>query len=211
MMSRVKKWTHLVLGLLLLCMGTGIAQQTIQDFKSKLKNKIRVDVEKLDMYRSLPGNFSGDEKTYLRGGDGQEILVSDHGEPESELHAAINPTDTNNIIVGVMRNNPNLALNPLEFPVYYSTDFGATWTQSSFNGVQTNGLLLAGGGDPVLVFDSEGNAYLSWLTLSINPVDFSGEMVLHFAKSADMGATWTTFDKPIDKGNIVNLFTLDAE
>lgn len=137
-----------------------------------------------------------------------EMTVNDTEEAESELHAAVNPLDTNNLIVAAMRSNPNNFAGPLTFPIYYTTDFGASWQVSEFDGID-DGEFVVGGGDPIIVFDSQGVAYLCWLTLS---ADFSlaGEIALRFARSDDGGATWTELE-PVDSGEITNILSGEAD
>ncbi|MFK7934156.1 MAG: T9SS type A sorting domain-containing protein [Saprospiraceae bacterium] len=137
-----------------------------------------------------------------------EMSVNDTEDAESELHAATNPVDTNNLIVAAMRSNPENFFSPLTFPIYYTKDFGASWQVSEFNGVN-EGEFVAGGGDPIIVFDSQGVAYLCWLTLT---ADFSlaGEIALRFARSEDGGATWTELEA-VDSGEITNLLAGEAD
>ncbi|MBP7272912.1 MAG: T9SS type A sorting domain-containing protein [Saprospiraceae bacterium] len=141
-----------------------------------------------------------------------EVQISTDEKAESEVHAAINPTDSANIIVSAMRNDPENFTAPLEFPVFYTHNFGASWQQSSFTGTPTGqNAILAGGGDPIIVFDSNGKAYLSWLTLSINLTDFSGQIALRLATSTNGGQSWVEAAQPIDFGTITNIITFDAD
>ena len=81
--------------------------------------------------------------------------------PESEIHAAINPTDSNNLVVSAMH-----VASGLVFPIYYTKDFGQTWKQSTFHPFPYDSrATIAGGGDPVLVYDANGKLYLSWVDL----------------------------------------------
>lgn len=130
--------------------------------------------------------------------------------PESEIHAAINPLDSNNLIVAGMQYGEGLLFPELSFPVYYSKDFGQTWKQSNFNGVNQLGLaLVLGGGDPVIAFDDKGVAYLSWLTFTVD-LTFSIDITLRWAVSTDGGATWEEQDDVIDNGVVLDLQNPDS-
>lgn len=136
----------------------------------------------------------------------QDGGISETTEAESEIHAAVNPKDTGNIIVAAMKFDPSNILGSLTFPVYYTKDFGRTWQLSQFNGVNdlTEFSIIAGGGDPIVVFDDKGVAYLSWLTLSIG-LDFKIKAALHWAISSDGGATWKRQNSYIDEGELADI------
>jgi hypothetical protein len=105
----------------------------------------------------------------------QDSLVIDAALPDSEFHVAINPTDSNNIIIATMHGG-----STGDMKVYYTLDQGASWQTSPFTGVHPG---YQGAGDPVLDFDASGNAYLVNLTISVG---FSTVI----SKSLDGGATW---------------------
>ncbi len=138
----------------------------------------------------------------------EDASLNETPEPESELHAAVNPVDTNNIIICAMRNTPDNILAPLTFPIYYTKDFGASWEVSEFNGV-SEGQFMLGGGDPIIVFDTDGTAYLCWLTLDINILEFDEGIRLRFAKSTDGGATWVPIDEFVDSGKLLDVIQGD--
>lgn len=50
--------------------------------------------------------------------------VSDGPEVESEIHAAINPTDSSNIVISPI--NMNASAGEVNCPIYYTNDFGQT-------------------------------------------------------------------------------------
>jgi len=127
-------------------------------------------------------------------------------EAESELHAAVNPLDSNNIIMSAMRQNPGNILSPLQFPVYYTKDFGQTWELSEFDGTSPDRFIV-GGGDPIIVFDIDGTAYLCWLTLTTD-LTFQTKIALRYATSTDGGATWTEAAAPLDEGNAGSLLDI---
>jgi hypothetical protein len=105
----------------------------------------------------------------------QDSLVVDAELPDSEFHVAINPTDSNNIIIATMHGGTTG-----DMKVYYTFDQGDSWQTSPFTGVHPG---YQGAGDPVLDFDASGNAYLINLTISVG---FSTVI----SKSTDGGATW---------------------
>ncbi len=121
-----------------------------------------------------------------------ETVVSDNSIPESEVHAIINPTDTNNIVVSPIKSDQN---NGISCPVYYTTDFGDTWQVSSFvNMPHESGKSSMGGGDPVFAADNNGRIYFSWIDLYGDLGDLiagSMPMGIFWAYSDDGGATWT--------------------
>lgn len=119
-----------------------------------------------------------------------DILVSNNSRPESEVHAAINPTDTTNIITAAIWQDENNFLDPIDVKIYYSTNFGSSWQTSAINFNPTSEA-TGGGGDPVIAFDKSGKAYLSWLTLTIDFTDFSLLLSLYAATSTDKGASWS--------------------
>ena len=178
-----------------------------------LKNKIRTDFELFKDFHlhGLKYEVEIQESNSINPRlDISEKVVSEALEAESELHAAINPVDSSNMVVCVMANDPNNFFEPLTFPVYYTYDFGETWQQSNFTGVpDANQGTLAGGGDPILLYDSEGNVHLIWLTLTINSTFTAGNLTLRMAFSDDGGMTWVESNENIDNGVITDLFTLN--
>src|SRR4051812_25702265 len=52
--------------------------------------------------------------------------------PESEIHAAMNPTDSNNIVVSAMHFASTSGSTTLSMPIYYTNDFGRTWVKSTY-------------------------------------------------------------------------------
>lgn len=116
-----------------------------------------------------------------------ETDVSAAAEVESEVHAAINPTDTANIIVS--SNYVGSTANSTNY-IYYTNDFGTTWSKSTFStspGVQ--GAFILGGGDPMFAFDASGKAYFSWINLYFS--GFNVNFDLFWASSVNGGNSWT--------------------
>ncbi len=179
--------------------------------KTALKNKLKMSeaevhegLSLLQNQTPIPNNTETLERTLSSRSIDDAVSASE--ETESEIHAAVNPLDSNNIIVGAMKFDPENFLASLTFPIYYTKDFGQTWQLSAFNGANdlSGFTLIAGGGDPIIVFDDEGTAYLSWLTLSIG-LDFKIKAEMHWATSEDGGATWTRQPQLIDSGEIADI------
>jgi len=110
----------------------------------------------------------------------QDIIVNDANLPEAEFHVAINPNDTNNIIIATIHGFGDA--NGNNFTIYYTNDFGITWQTSDFHGEHAG---YAGAGDPILGFDGEGNVLLVNLTAQ------AMEVKTILSKSEDGGATWS--------------------
>lgn len=137
-------------------------------------------------YEKAQGTQVSDETAVNGTGSGN----ADEGEP----FIAINPADSNNIILSYMETGTN----GLDFPIYYTLDGGATWTRSSFSPASfftqdKPGFQAAGGGDPVFAYDANGKLYFSWIYLSFDPNDFTQlPMFMYWAWSDDKGQTWNT-------------------
>ena len=164
---------------------------TFQRAHQTLKNKIKKDlpalqqIENFEKLRRLQQQPSGERKTIQLRESDLGISVTEE-ETESEIHAAINPVDTNNIIVAAMKFGEGFLGPELTFPIYHTNDFGESWQLAEFNGVndQSGFQIVAGGGDPIIVFDSEGTAYLSWLTLTLD-LSLEIKVSLNWAVSKD--------------------------
>lgn len=130
-----------------------------------------------------------------------EMEVSAHSLVESEIHAAINPLDSNNIIISPIRQKPGDQTQVIDCPIYYTKDFGKTWNQSNFRAKPSrDNFLLAGGGDPVLAFDSEGKAYHTWINLYFTRLGNNYDSVfadMYWASSTDGGAEWVRSDNDL--------------
>ncbi len=131
--------------------------------------------------RNVPGSAAG-----------ADMAVSTDTDVESEVHAAINPTDSNNIIVSPIQQGT--VNNGLICPIYYTKDFGATWRKSEFQNIpEIEGQIFTlGGGDPIVAFDNNGTAYLFWLSIYVR--DFNPNTIysaFYWAYSNDGGVTWT--------------------
>ena len=195
---------------------TRTSSQIIKErVRESLKEKIRVPSIELwleaQSQHPIPNTQNPTPGSYFWKTDSiGEVQITQQGGAESEVHAAISPLDSNIIIVSAMKQNPSNLTEPLTFPTYYTSDFGNSWNQSSFKGEHPNGSLVAGGGDPVIVFDAQGKAHLTWLLLSVDILTLSGTIALYHATSPDSGKTWNSFEKPINKGSI-DILSLEPE
>jgi hypothetical protein len=159
----------------------------------------------------------------------QDEPVYDAELPEAEFHVAINPTDTNNIVLATISGSRDVDGNHIV--IYYTSDYGVTWNISDYHGVPDT-VTYDGSGDPVLGFDNDGNVY--FVNLSSQHQTNVNTLI---SKSEDGGATWTFIrevatgftDKPwlaIDNhndspykgnfyvqvvGNNIKMYTLDNE
>jgi len=128
---------------------------------------------------------------------------TDDSYEDIELHAAINPLDSSNIIISWMKMDPGSSTNPLMFQLYYTNDFGQNWQQGNIDflprTVTPPNEAQSGGGDPMIVFDKFGKAYISWIQSIIRVVsadEIYVDFYLTYASSTDKGANWSSPDSP---------------
>ena len=154
--------------------------------------KLRIPVERILEKINNPGIVTPEQKNKS---DKQQFgypdaPVSTANEMESEVSAAINPTDSNNIIVSPINNSGY----GMYCPVYYTTDFGASWEKSNFNNdTRIEKAYVMGGGDPVLIYDADGRAYMTWIHLVLTVEGMNPDsvfMATYWAYSDDGGQTW---------------------
>lgn len=121
--------------------------------------------------------------------------VTGPGGDKGEAHIAINPTDSNKMVLGCMNLIPQVS-----FKIYHSSDAGNTWTPSTFNPVQQiaadfPGHNTLGGGDIIFAYDKNGDLYCSWIylvgNLSLPNYLDSCIWTSYWAKSSDNGQTFT--------------------
>lgn len=180
-----------------------IAQQS---FRNKLRVEpavIRNPEEYVDRLQQMP---QGETETHYSGRTAPEENITESEGAESEIHAAINPADSANIIVSGMLQEPSFLGASLTFPTYYTKDFGNTWQKSEFDGVDFLSplVIVAGGGDPIIVFEEDGTAHITWLLLTLDILNGAKtEANLYLATSEDGGATWEMASRPVDGGEIV--------
>lgn len=168
-------------------------QHTIKDL---IQEKIHITSD--DIRKALnnsshpsPSDAMHAEKEALPAGPFNEKVVSDDAAAESELHAAINPTDSSNMVVSPIRSTQN-PLEGLLCPIYYTKNFGKTWNKSTFQTKPKSPTALTiGGGDPMFAFDASGKLYISWINLYIENFKFDTLYEeMSWAYSTDGGVTW---------------------
>ncbi|MGA2296806.1 MAG: T9SS type A sorting domain-containing protein [FCB group bacterium] len=139
-------------------------------------------------------NYNGNDKKREQTLGNREKIVSDDSLPESEVHAVINPKDSNNIVLSYIKQDMYNPSTMYSCPIFYTKDFGMTWKQSNFMTNTSNPDLISSfGGDPVLTFDADGTAYLFWInvayTINDNKYDSTfGDIC--WAYSTDGGENW---------------------
>lgn len=137
----------------------------------------------------------------------EDVRVGEAGQSEFEIHAAVNPLDSSNIVVGSMNISTSGGSPSLKFSIYYTNDFGTTWEKSPFEGILPNESVI-GGGDPMLAFDENGDVYFTWILLTINSSDQLGRWGMYLAKSTNNGANWVISGNPIEQNTFTNFINL---
>jgi len=138
--------------------------------------------------------------------------LTDDNIADIELHAAINPTDSSNIVISWMNFDVSNSSMPLIFKLYYTNDFGNSWNEASIDFIPRNlesNEALSGGGDPFIVFDNFGNIYISWIYTIVRVIsadEIYVDVYLTYAKSIDKGATW---ERPENEDDFISSGTLD--
>lgn len=189
----------------LLLVSQFVFSQTSESKKAIIREIIK---EKLHLPTGKPIHSIKGTNSFLTQRSNQEIKLSDATTldvSEAEPYIAINPTDTNNIVVAYMDFTVSL-----DFRIYYTLDGGATWQKSSFNPgeifTQTNPLLvIGGGGDPIMDFDKNGKLYFSWLYLGVEASFTDARFLVFWAWSDNKGADFQTAkgdDLYISKGGL---------
>lgn len=159
-----------------------------------LQEKIRPGIfEDKKFVKNIPDQYRSAARKYFTDRlNSTEMVVSGGSEAESELHAAMNPLDSNNWVCSANAVDPN-GTATTDVPVnhiYYTRNFGSTWTRSSFDPLPTvSGVTIAGGGDPNFAFDKNGRVYTSWINLYLQGFT-SVTWQLLWAFSDDGGITW---------------------
>ncbi|HWB63692.1 MAG TPA: T9SS type A sorting domain-containing protein [Chitinophagales bacterium] len=171
-------------GLLLFAMGYVNAQNAQQALQDVWREKTEWRQKANEQQHGSPAGASG-QRSF------NEVDVSTvSGEVQSEVHAAINPTDTNNIVVSSNFVSTNSFLPTQTNYIYYTNDFGNTWQQSSFlTAPAAPNAFILGGGDPNFVFTDQGKLYFSWINLW-SDASFNSYFDLYWASSQDGGNAW---------------------
>ncbi len=134
---------------------------------------------------------------------------------EGEAFIAINPNDSNHVIVSYMELNQSGMGTALKFPIYFSKDGGLSWTKSTFLtedifAADLPSEIIGGGGDPVFAFDNNGKIYFSWLYLGIDVPNDRASFIMNWAYSTDDGATFSVEPDSahfIGSGELIDLNT----
>jgi hypothetical protein len=173
--------------------GTLPAERSAEIVRHIIREKLRPGfLQQPDLQQHLPAAYRKQAQETDRRASTNEVIVSGGSESESEIHAAINPLDSNQWVVSANAVDPN-GSGANDVPVnhlYYTNDFGTTWQRSSFDPLPvTTGVTVAGGGDPNFCFDKNGRVYTSWINLYLQGFS-SVTWDLLWAYSDDGGATW---------------------
>ncbi len=146
------------------------------------KEKLKIPFSSIEDFMKNPEKRNDETEST------ESVVSEDNAAVESEVHAAINPVDSTNMVASA--NNSSGALSGSLNFIYYTKDFGATWKRSSFKATPLNaGAFNVGGGDPMFAYDKNGRCYFSWI--SLNGTFSGGEWDLYWAYSDDGGVTWT--------------------
>jgi hypothetical protein len=193
------KYITLVLCLLVVSFGSLRSQTTMssQDLRAfRIRQILDAIQEKTHMPAgSIPGIKTEESEMPLSNPVGEQKISTDaRGTSESEVHAAINPTDTTNIVVSPIDLSTTLGLT---LPIYYTNNFGQSWKKSTFKPAPyLLNASVSGGGDPVFAFDADGKLYYSWIDLFGGLYDSSGVYFdtiytqMYWASSTNGGQTW---------------------
>jgi hypothetical protein len=173
--------------LLLAVAGISNGQQNRKGIEWMMKEKFKINPE-VAIKAALQG---GEEAWELSGRSTlqyTDVPIVSSSNIDAEVHAAVNPLDSQNILASPIRQSSG----SISTPIYYTKNFGGTWSKSPFNPMPAaTGAIAIGGGDPVLAFDANGRAYFSWLELHIK--NMSTDTIywgLYWAYSDDGGTSW---------------------
>lgn len=173
--------------------STGIlAQKDSSDFfklyREIINEKIKIDLNNSNLKQTDEQiNISGNQD--FRRSSGNEKQITTETIAESEIHSAINPTDSNNWVLAPIRLKQ---AGGFTLPVFYTKNFGKSWSQSSWEATPpSSSASVLGGGDPVFAFSPEGKLYFSWIHLYTESSK-SYTWGLFWAWSEDGGETWNT-------------------
>ncbi len=209
------KYGALVIGMLLLS-GQLWAQASFP-FHHYVHEKVRDTTIRNFMIKKYEGKATASDleaiEEYLKAT--KEKTDSIKGESDAQLgegaepHIVIHPTDPNILAISYM--------SEVSFPVFISTDAGASWTQSTFDSEAALYQLfpddfIFGFGDPILAFAKDGTLYFTYIYLHGNFDSFLGSML--FVYSNDLGNSFVVpplNDHVIYSGDVFMADLLDRE
>ncbi len=175
-------------------------------FRESMREKIRISESQLVRILAARDAAESKEDPMTESGRSSsaafnETAVSGGTDIEAELHAAINPTDSSNIVVGVidMFSKTQGFGAPATTGIYYSRDFGRTWQKSRTILISEGYSSVIGGGDPMFAFDADGTLYYSWIDLALQGQG-SLKNAMSWAVSKNGGETWELGEGTIGDG-----------
>jgi hypothetical protein len=203
---------HLILFSSILCIGTGSLRsqnRSEQDLRAFREKQI-LDAYQEKMHLPEPGAVeSKNEESELPLSLSNGVVSK--SSPESEVHAAVNPTNDSNIVVCPIHLSPATGM---QLPIYYTKNFGGSWIKSTYTPLPyETGASVSGGGDPVFAYDADGKVYMTWIdTYSTNLTSDSAGWIIdsslsgtYWASSTNGGQTWVRPASP--NGYVGRAFT----
>lgn len=169
---------------------SGRIQERIREIAEE---KLKITPEQLAKVKPetrIEMNINYEKRAVLGSGEQQ---VTSNLLPESEVHAVINPNDSNHIVFSPIRYKNTGGSYTLNCPVIYTRNFGQKWFESDFVAapLDDQNATIVGGGDPVLAFDANGKLYITWINLFIHGSSWDTVWwAMMWAYSNDSGATW---------------------
>lgn len=125
-----------------------------------------------------------------------EIRITNSEYNESDINAAINPKNDRNIIVLPMQHRWDNVKTYYAIPPYYSFDFGETWKRANFELLPKRDYrVIKKGGNPEVIFDKNGRAYVSWIVNYYTSNGSENDSVFSsviWGYSDDGGVNWVT-------------------
>ncbi len=213
MRNSTSYFTFLILGVFLLpgVHAIGQVKQTPESRQELLRKVLE------EKGFNLPGQLTGrnDEVRERMAGKttatDQRVSANPNTIGEGEISVIYDPTDSNNLLLSFMQQNSSGALT---FPVYYSSNGGASWSLSNFNSTgilsaDFPGQFAAGGGDPAFAWDKNGKVYYAWIYLTVKPSFDTAFFTLNWAYSTNKGHTWSVASKHFIGRGALNAMTQD--
>ncbi len=119
---------------------------------------------------------------------GTDVGIGDAGKIEANVFAALNPGNSNNAVLTFMRSE---SATQTTFPIYFSHNFGQTWTEAAFRPLPPDEGILRAAADPQLVFDADGMLYMLWFyAYSLPSQPLLPATGIFWAFSSDGGQNW---------------------